>query len=307
MTFSFFALGGAMRIFKLFVSYYPNLSNEIAFATLFLPSVGYWGAGLMKDPICLAAIGFFVYGLFKIFIQKRGILPSIFWVLLSGYLLTTIKVYILLALIPGIAFWLLGEFNKNVKEHLYRRLFTISSFVIASIVGFILIRYMTSLEAAKSFQLETLLDKSTASREYYERQVEGSGFSIKTQNPALLVLNGIVATFFRPFLWEVRSPIALFSALEALLFVILVANFVLKRGIIAFFKNAFSNPILVFCFIFSLVFAASVGITATNFGTLSRYKIPCLPFFLVMMFIIYFKSAVRIPEWTRMVIIKVTK
>ena len=39
------------------------------------------------------------------------------------------------------------------------------------------------------------------------------------------------------------------------------------------------DPNLVFCLVFSIIFAFAVGISSYNFGALSRYKIPCLPFY----------------------------
>ena len=39
------------------------------------------------------------------------------------------------------------------------------------------------------------------------------------------------------------------------------------------------DPNLLFFITFSLIFAFAVGISTYNFGALSRYKIPCLPFF----------------------------
>jgi hypothetical protein len=36
---------------------------------------------------------------------------------------------------------------------------------------------------------------------------------------------------------------------------------------------------VVFSLIFSLIFAFAVGASSGNFGALSRYKIPCLPFY----------------------------
>ena len=41
-----------------------------------------------------------------------------------------------------------------------------------------------------------------------------------------------------------------------------------------------------YCFVFSVVFALFVGASTLNFGTLVRYKIPCLPFYLIALFLI---------------------
>jgi hypothetical protein len=46
------------------------------------------------------------------------------------------------------------------------------------------------------------------------------------------------------------------------------------------------DPNIIFCLIFSLIFAFAVGISSYNFGALSRYKIPCLPFYAAFLFIL---------------------
>jgi len=48
-----------------------------------------------------------------------------------------------------------------------------------------------------------------------------------------------------------------------------------------------------YCFFFSIVFALFVGASTLNFGTLVRYKIPCLPFYAISLFLIYEKVKER--------------
>ena len=50
-----------------------------------------------------------------------------------------------------------------------------------------------------------------------------------------------------------------------------------------------TDPLIMYCFLFSFVFAIFVGASTLNFGTLVRYKIPCLPFFTISLFLIYEK------------------
>ena len=48
-----------------------------------------------------------------------------------------------------------------------------------------------------------------------------------------------------------------------------------------------------YCFLFAFIFALFVGATTNNFGTLVRYKIPCLPFYVISLFLIYEKVKQR--------------
>src|SRR4029077_10505926 len=94
-----FALGGAIRLFKTFYYFYPSKMRELALACIFLPSVGFWSSGFLKDTICFGSIGFIVYGVMNIFIKKRTIAASLFWIILCSYLVFNIKTYIFLVLV----------------------------------------------------------------------------------------------------------------------------------------------------------------------------------------------------------------
>jgi hypothetical protein len=307
LIFGFFALGGAIRLFRTFYYYYPNHKRELALAIMFLPSVGFWSAGLLKDPICFGSMGYIVYAMFNMFILKRKYRASITWIVVCGFLMFHIKVYILLVLVLAITIWVFAEANKFIADKTLRRIFSVLTLAISAVIAYTLLNYFTSQEAAQNYKLDTLLERSEYQRNAIESvKVEGgSGFSINASNPVALVLNSIVATFFRPFLWEVNTPIALFSAIESGIILILTLNFFFKRGVGKYFKIAFSEPRLLMCFVFSIVFAIAVGASTTNFGALSRYKIPCMPFYFILLMLLYHKANLADPKWFSKILKKV--
>lgn len=300
--FGFFALGGAIRLFKTFYHYYPNYISELAIAAIFLPSVGFWSAGLLKDPICFGSIGYILYAVLNIFVKKEKIRPSIIWIIVCGFLVYYIKAYILLVLILSILIWLFAETNKLIADKTLRIVFSFLTLSVSLVVGYFLLNYFTSQEAAQQYKLDTLFEKAEYQRKVIEDMGKntvtlGSNFSYNTSNPVLLVLNSLSATFFRPFLWEINSPVAVFSAIESFFLLIFTLYFFFKRGIKKFFGYAFSDPRLLMCFIFSMIFAVSVGASTSNFGALSRYKIPCMPFYFIMLLLLYKKAALPYPKW----------
>jgi len=62
----------------------------------------------------------------------------------------------------------------------------------------------------------------------------------------------------------------------------------IKVGIRKFIISIIKRPIVLYCFFFSIVFALFVGATTLNFGTLVRYKIPAMPFYVISLFLILF-------------------
>ena len=301
MFFGFFALGGAIRLFKSFYYFYPHLYRELAVACLFLPGVAFWSSGLLKDPITFGCIGIILYAVVQMVFVKKNYTSSILWVLLCSYLLFNIKIYILLVLALSMLVWFFAEFNKLIKDRTLRYVFTVMTFAGSVVVGYFLLNYLTSLEAARDYQLDKLLTNAESQRHGFEiinQYTQGdSHFKINDSNPVLLVFGSIVATFFRPFVWEINTPIALLSAFESAVFLFVTLYFMFKKGVKQFFSVAFSDGRILMCFVFAVVFAFAVGSSTANFGALSRYKIPCTPFYLLLLVLLYNKAKLPLPRW----------
>ncbi|MBL0272544.1 MAG: hypothetical protein IPQ06_05600 [Chitinophagaceae bacterium] len=302
MVFGFFALGGAIRLFKTFYYFYPKLYRELAFACLFLPSVCYWSSGLLKDPITFGSVGYITYAFLNIFVRKKQIGASLAWIVIGVFLLLVIKVYILLVLVMALLVWQFAEINKVIKNKTLRSIFAGMTFIASIGIGILLLQYLTSMEAAQQYQLDKIAGNAEYQRQMFSDISQASGgsdshFTINTSNPVLMVFGGIVATFYRPFLWEINSPIALLSAFESAIFLFLTLYFMSKKGVKRFFTIPFSEPRILMCFLFAFVFAVAVGTASANFGALSRYKIPCMPFYLIMVILIYHKMNLPYPKW----------
>ncbi len=305
--FSLFAIGGAIRLFKTFYHYYPSAQRELALAILFLPSVGFWSAGLLKDTICFGCVGFIVYAVFNIFIKKTKYIPSLIWIAICSYLLFTIKTYIFLVLLLALTIWIFAETNKLIKEKTLRQVFAVMTFAIGVTAGYFLVQYFTSLETLKQYQLDNIVSSAETQRNNYlfvDQQMgqQTSYYSIYSSNPFLLTVNSIGATFFRPFPWEIKSAASVLSAIEALGFLLLTINLFFKKGIVLPFRLIFKDPRILLCFVFAMVFAVGVGASTANFGTLSRYKIPCMPFYMIMLLLLYRNTGLEYPKWLKWIL-----
>ena len=111
-------------------------------------------------------------------------------------------------------------------------------------------------------------------------EFDGSVISLLKMAPA-----AVIATLYRPFIWESRKPSTLLSSLESLAIMILSLQVLFVLGPVKIFK-AFRDPAIMYCIAFSILFALFVGATTPNFGTLCRYKIPCMPFYIISLLLI---------------------
>ena len=135
------------------------------------------------------------------------------------------------------------------------------------------------------YSLEKIAQTAASTRGWitYASGDEGSAYSLGEFSPTIGGMlskfpAAVVVTLFRPFIWEAKNVMALLSALEALVFLYFTVKLLINSRT-KLFSLLGRDPNLVFCLVFALIFAFAVGISSYNFGALSRYKIPCLPFY----------------------------
>ena len=297
MLFAFFSFTGSWAMYRTFVNLYPKLYKELALAFLFIPSTFVWGSAIFKDTVCMFGIGWLTYTTFRIFINKDFSKRNIFLLVMSFYLVYSTKLYILMAFMPALSIWLLTTYSSKIKSGGLRFLTKIVFIIICAAVFLLFIRVFAS--DLEKYSLDNIAATAETTREWltYQSGDEGSGYDLGEFDPSIFGMmvkfpQAVVVTLFRPFPWEAKKLIVLLSALEALMFVYFTFKAFQKRGIPKTFGLIFKDPNLLFCLTFSIIFAFAVGISTYNFGALSRYKIPALPFYgaFLMIVINYHKT-----------------
>lgn len=292
LFFALLSFSGMWKMYQTFLKLYPNLYKEFAIAIFFLPSVFFWGSGVMKDSLTIGALGWLFYGFYMAFIEKKKILRALFIIFIAGMSIASIKVYVLLSFLPPALFWVFTENHRRIKNPLLRSLATPIFIGLGIAVSYFGATTLT--EGDDKYDIDKLGERSRINNEYLSTYVtSGSAYNIGTFDGSFSSLvtvgpQAIAIALYRPFLWEVRSPLMVLSALEATLFIVFTLRFFFKVGFFKTLRFIGSKPILLFCMIFSLVFAFGVGTNSGNFGTLVRYKIPLMPFYLSALFIMQY-------------------
>ncbi len=290
MFFGMLAYTGAWRLFRFFYDQYPDLHKKFAIAILYFPTVIFWSAGILKDSICVAALGWLTYSLYEGFFKKINITQNVIIALIAGYILLILKAYILVSYLP---FFILYLFLKNVSliKNKFLQLAVILSLVFLSISVFsqVMSTITTSVGQYSSGDMAESVSKYQAAYAGVESRSSYSlGVDFDGSMGSLLKLApmAITVTLFRPFIWEANSPAALLSSVESMFVMYLTITVLILYGFRGFFSAISKEPTVLYCLLFSILFALFVGATTGNFGSLVRYKIPCMPFYVVGMFII---------------------
>lgn len=291
LFFAALSFSGMWVMFMTFTKVRPILYKEFALATLFIPSVFFWGSGVMKDSLCMGALGWVFYAFYRGAIEKKNIIQSIIIGSVAAFPIISTKVYILLAFLPPALLWVFNENSSRIRNPAMRM---ITKPFLLAIGGGLAFFAMTHLTAGDSrFDVDQIGERSKITADYlYTTSVtqQGSAYNIGKLDGTIggmikLSPQAIFVTLFRPFIWEVHNPVMLLSALEALFCLGFTIRTFYRAGTVRALSIISTTPILVLCFVFSLIFAASVGISSSNFGTLVRYKIPLLPFYICALLI----------------------
>jgi hypothetical protein len=293
LFFGFFSFAGQWKLFLVFDEINNNRRTKLlAYATLYSPSIWFWGSGLMKDSICLGALGFIIHILYKAMVRKTAGLWDYFFLAILVYFVVIIKSYIILILLVSLAILFFANLLKRVKNVILKSLLIImmaaASFFIA--IGVDLSSQINEMAEESIRQIQSFQQIYQNINESEEGSV--AGFEMKDLNPSMgsLILKSPYVVFsclYRPFLWESRKVMVLFTALESTLLLFCTLYLLFKAGPFRFFRIIFNNPFLVFCLTLSILFALVIGFTTFNFGTMVRYKIIFLPFLYFMMVRIY--------------------
>jgi hypothetical protein len=278
------------RLYQVFVYEFPALYKEFAVSLLFIPSVFFWGSGLLKDTITFSSVCLFASSFSILMTRKEAVFKNVAFLIISSLLLIWIKPYIFFALLPGSVLWYGGIQIFRVDNHLVKSLTTPFLITISMLSGYVMLALMSGFLG--DYSIENVLDKAVLTQndlksEYYM----GSSFDIGSFEPTVAgILSkmpaAINAALFRPYLWETYNMTMLMSGMENLGMLIFTIFLVIKLKVYNLFRLMFRHRILFFTVYFSIFFAFSVGLTTSNFGSLVRYKIPAIPFFLISLFII---------------------
>jgi len=286
---------GCWALYRVFYDLYPKLHWPLALSILFVPSLCFWGTGLMKDPMALGGVGMFVYGLYFIFYKrKRGLLLPLAMLLYGGYLAITIKTYIALAIFPAALVWITLLYKNKIQNRTLRQLAGPILLVFGLFFGLFALQQLGNI--SEKFAIENMVVEAAKTQWWLSVSTErdgGTGYSLGEIEPTITGLLkkvpvSVNVALFRPYIWEARKPIVLPSAAEALICLFLTLYVFFKVGLLRTIGAFFRDPTVLFCLIFAIIFAFAVGFTSMNFGALARYKIPCLPFYFSAMVILLY-------------------
>ena len=294
ILFTSFTSIGLWKLYTTLCKLFPPLYQLFAVGVLFYPTIAIWGSGILKDPVTIMCVGLIFSSIFNLSNGKK-VISSLVLVLVSIYVCVVLKPYILYIFIPCMLLWVQIRLSSKIKN-VFVRIFSfvlLGSFFLGG--GALFIQRVSSgagkyaldnvQEVAEGFQSwHTFLSETRDQSGYSLGEVEFTVSGIISKAP-----EAFIVTYFRPFLFtDVNNFSLAFEAVQTFTLLIITLLILFRVGISKFFKIGIFDKNVGPFFLFVLLFGISVGLTSYNFGALSRYKIPALPFFTASLAIIYY-------------------
>jgi hypothetical protein len=301
LFFACLAFSGLWKLYLFFYEQYPGMHKQFAISILYFPTLAFWSAGLLKDSLCIAALGWLTYSLYGLVFKRKSIIKNCILVFISAYFLAVLKIYILLAYVPFFVWFVILKNTLSIRFKFLRYMLA-PTLIGISVYSFTTI-FSVYNEELGAYSVEEVTSSISHLNGVLEarngREDAASNFSLGADYDG--TFTGLIkiapiavgTTFFRPFIWEAHKISQLMAAVESLVLMFFTLFILFKSGLFRLIKWILSDPLIMYCFLFAVVFGLFVGASTLNFGTLVRYKIPCLPFYAISLFLIYEKVKER--------------
>lgn len=294
--FSFISFISAWKLVTVLSKYFPALKVNAVVSFLFIPSVVFWSAGIIKESLALAALFYVATVFLEIWMQRRVSVATCIFVLLCLWALWQLKYYYLAVFMPVAATSLVLKFmvlpllkTKKIRHEIivWLGIFFLLVFLVSFSSSNFHVANLGSV-IVKNHDVFQRFSKPSSNIHYYDLQPTGIS----------LLLNAPWALFsgmFRPFFWEVHNVFQLMFAIENLVILVLVvsASGTAKHGL-----QSGQRLLGLSIVVYSVVLCVFLALSSPNFGTLSRYRVGFLPFFIFLVsayspVFVYFSSFIQ--------------
>jgi hypothetical protein len=296
LVFALLGFAGQVLLYRTFAERFPlpALRPWLRTGILFWPGVVFWSAGILKEPVGLFGLGCALWGLHRLLRESSWASVALVGVGLYVLMLYRLQVAgaMMIALAP-----LMREPPQRAGVPAGRPptgpgpLLIRLGLPACCVAGLILVSFLEPDYAVEKLP-ETVAYESNAYATYKhegELLTDASWAALAAQAPAALFF-----TLFRPLPWELAGVLQTVSGLENLALLGLTAwalLSVVRRP--AAFGAAVRMPIFQACLLFVVLYGTVVGLSTPNLGTVSRYRIPLIPFLTGLFVAIKYQALVR--------------
>lgn len=269
--------------------------DYVFIAVMLVPSVMVWSSGIFKEAVAVSGIGLLVWGA-DVLLARRRIAGGLLAAFIGFWFVFLFKSFLLVPFALALGLQLYA--SRAAASGGRNWSFGAGQLISGSILGVIGVVALSSIFPQLSIQ--QLSDQASSLQEIGRTVRGGSTYSLTESLPSsptgqlAYAPMAVFTSLYRPLIVEANNAVMVVNALETTL--LLLASVLLIRGRWTDrLKLVASSPALLFCLLFVLATAMGVGLATTNLGTLSRYRMPLVPFFALILVVLHSRVSVRSP------------
>jgi hypothetical protein len=256
--------------------------TPVLIGCLLVPSVVFWGSGFAKEAFVMGAFGVLTLSTYRVLRNWRPV--YLIGMAASGLTIAMIKPYVLFSYVIAVAAWvyaagaLSGTHGSRLRP---AYLLLAGALAVGGLaeMGTLFPEYAADKIAdSMATQQETWQENQGGS--YTEL---GSGEARSVGQQLRYVPKAVINALFRPAIFEARNATQVGAAIETTLFAMGVLSLFGKHARSVAGQVIRSSPLLIFCIAFVGSFAVCVGLASSNLGSLSRYRVPMMPFYAIVL------------------------
>lgn len=266
------------------MTFEERLRPGIFSAFVLIPTVAFWSAGIVKESVAISTLCLLVCAMQLV--NGRRMIGGAVLGAAAATALALVKPYLLFTFVLSLGAWFyarraIARSGRVSVRPVYALIAT--ALAVGGVYGLGLI--------FPSFGVENLSDGLSRQQELgvgagggsYSELIEPGARSLAGQLAYAPL--ALLSALFRPTLFEVRNGLMAINAVETTAALWLFVRPIWKRGPQVVWRAIVSDAFLVFCAIFVASFGIAVGLVTSNLGTLSRYRMPLMPFFAVFVLV----------------------
>jgi hypothetical protein len=280
LYFSFISFSAAWFLVKTIIQFNASLRYAAVVGFLLFPSVVFWSSGLIKESLAIASLFFLIAVFLRIWTYQHFQWWD--WILIpvNLWLLWKLKYYYLAVFLPiataSIAVRILFKgrlktVSVAARIGVWCAVALVPLIVIATLRPNFLPERFLNVVVSNYSEFHALSDPEDL---IYYNQLEPTFASI-VQNAPWALFSGL----FRPFPWEAGTPLKLLISIENILLMVLSAAALVNVNKVLRSPN---RLLLFSAALYVVLLCVFLALSTPNFGTLARYRVGFLPFFILL-------------------------
>lgn len=285
--FSFFGKLSVFFAFRPVVA--KELQPRLMVAVVLVPSVVFWSGTIAKEAIVVGCVGFAVLALQRL-MRLQSVAASVAVLALALPVIAMIKPYTLLPLSLAAGVWFYVDRSERrgipvVVKPIYLALGAAVALAGTAALGRFVPEYSVENLGNRTASAQAA-GAQAGGGSYYQFSEAPESVNVQRSLASQLVYAplALLTALFRPLPFDVRNTVMAISAVEATFLLVLFLRALRRVGPRRMLTATLNSPVLAMCMTFSITFGTAVGLASTNMGTLSRYRMPFLPFFVFALF-----------------------